>query len=99
MRRLHANARVLREALSARAADMPIVPLVIGDPHEAMAVCARALERGLFAQAIRPPTVPAGTSRLRLVATAAHAPEDLRAAARIVAGAVAQPAGAISRSA
>ena len=38
----------------------------------------------MFAQAIRPPTVPDGTSRLRLVATAAHQPDELRAAARLL---------------
>ena len=49
--------------------DMPIVPLIIGDPDDAMAACEAALQEGYFAQAIRPPTVPEGTSRLRLVAT------------------------------
>ena len=87
--RLQANARVLRTELSAQGfavalTDMPIVPLVIGDPREAMAVCESALEAGVFAQAIRPPTVPDGTSRLRLVATAAHQPEELRDAARLL---------------
>ena len=42
---------------------------------------------GVYAQAIRPPTVPAGTSRLRVVATAEHAEADLREAARILAAA------------
>ena len=51
---------------------MPIVPLVFGSPEAAMEASAAALEQGVFAQAIRPPTVPEGTSRLRLVATAAH---------------------------
>lgn len=78
MAALHANARELRSALGVEVNDMPIVPLVIGEPDDAMAVCADALEEGVFVQAIRPPTVPAGTSRLRAVATAAHAPEDLR---------------------
>ena len=53
---------------------MPIVPLVFGSPEAALDASAAALEHGIFAQAIRPPTVPEGTSRLRLVATAAHDP-------------------------
>ncbi|HEV2771203.1 MAG TPA: 8-amino-7-oxononanoate synthase, partial [Solirubrobacteraceae bacterium] len=83
--RLHANARSLREALTAQGLPipsgqptMPIVPLVVGDPHAAMGLCEAALAEGVFAQAIRPPTVAPGTSRLRLVATAAHDPADLR---------------------
>src|SRR4051794_174898 len=59
---LHANARILREALGVDVNTMPIVPLIIGDPDEAMALCSAALEEGYFAQAIRPPTVPDGTS-------------------------------------
>ena len=60
--KLQRNARVLRErARRARAFDVDdgetqIVPLVIGDPHLAMAACEQALEQGVFAQAIRPPT-------------------------------------------
>src|SRR4051795_3194653 len=76
--KLHANARTLREALAVPVNDMPIVPLIIGDPDDAMAACEAALQEGYFAQAIRPPTVPDGTSRLRLVATASHDPHDLR---------------------
>jgi 8-amino-7-oxononanoate synthase len=87
--RLWANARVLRAELAAQGfavepGDMPIVPLVIGDPRDAMALCEAALERGVFAQAIRPPTVPPGTSRLRLVAMASHAEHELRDAARLL---------------
>ena len=87
VQRLWANARALREELAAQGfavepTDMPIVPLVIGDPDEAMARCEAALAEGVFAQAIRPPTVPEGTSRLRLVAMAGHHADDLRAAAR-----------------
>ena len=78
--RLHANARVLRAAVGAEPADMPIVPLVVGDNETALEVSRRALEHGVFAQAIRPPTVPDGTARLRLVARADHEPEELRAA-------------------
>jgi 8-amino-7-oxononanoate synthase len=83
---LHANARALREELAASGfavepGTMPIVPLVVGDPRAALALSEHALRSGIFAQAIRPPTVPEGTSRLRLVATAGHDEADLRAAA------------------
>ncbi len=101
--RLHANARTLRDALAAQGLPippggdptMPIVPLVIGDPHAAMGVCEAALADGVFAQAIRPPTVAPGTSRLRLVATAAHEQADLRAAA-VTLGAAASRAATLS---
>lgn len=82
--RLHANARVLREAVGAPAGDMPIVPLIVGSNEAALRVSAQALEHGVFAQAIRPPTVPEGTARLRLVARADHDPEELRAAGAIL---------------
>ena len=82
--RLHRNARALRAELELPADPMPIVPLIVGDPDAAMALCEAALREGVFAQAIRPPTVPEGTSRLRLVATATHRPDQLRAAARVL---------------
>ena len=90
--RLWSNARLLRRELCAHGfavADglMPIVPLIIGQPDRAMAVCEAALQRGVFAQAIRPPTVPVGTSRLRVVATAAHSEDDLRQSAAALADA------------
>ncbi len=47
-----------------------------------MRLCQEAIERGVFAQGIRPPTVPAGTSRLRLTAMASHTATELRMAAR-----------------
>ena len=90
---LRSRARFFRQALSAEgfdveASEIPIVPLVIGDPARTMAVCEAALEHGVFAQAIRPPTVPDGTSRLRLTVMATHTEEDLRSAAAILAAAV-----------
>jgi hypothetical protein len=48
-----------------------------------MSLCQKALEGGVFAQGIRPPTVAAGTSRLRLTAMASHTPSELRSAARV----------------
>jgi glycine C-acetyltransferase/8-amino-7-oxononanoate synthase len=90
--RLWSKARLLRRELASHGFDveegeMPIVPLVIGDAQAAVDLCEAALAAGVFAQAIRPPTVPAGTSRLRLVATAAHSSEDLRGAAGALAAA------------
>ena len=52
-----------------------------------MEFCERALKRGVFAQAIRPPTVPHGTARLRLSAMATHTQSELRWAARELAAA------------
>ncbi len=90
--RLRANARALRRALSEEGfpvaeSEMHIVPLIVGDEREAMAFCQQAIELGVFAQAIRPPTVPAGTSRLRLTAMASHTPSELREAAAKLAAA------------
>ncbi len=50
----------------------PILPVLIGDPDRALAFAAALLERGVYAPAIRPPTVPRGSSRIRLTVTAAH---------------------------
>ena len=85
--RLQANAEVLRAELAREGFDVAgsstqIVPLVIGGAHQAMAICEAALEGGLFAQAIRPPTVPDGTSRLRLAVMASQNKDELREAAR-----------------
>jgi glycine C-acetyltransferase/8-amino-7-oxononanoate synthase len=90
--RLEHNARTLRTALVEEGflidgGETQIVPLVIGDSHLTMDVCERALKRGVFAQAIRPPTVPEGTSRLRLAAMATHSRAELRWAARQLAAA------------
>jgi 8-amino-7-oxononanoate synthase len=84
--RLHAAARTLREALAAQGfpvapGEMPIVPVVVGPEQDTMALCQATLERGVFAQGIRPPTVPTGTSRLRLAAMATHTQTELRQAA------------------
>lgn len=50
----------------------PIVPVVIGDEADALAASAALAERGLLIPAIRPPTVPDGTARLRIALSAAH---------------------------
>ncbi len=92
--RLRANAATLRAALAAGGLEpggcgAQIIPLPIGDPDRAVAACTRALRDGVYAQAIRPPTVPDGSSRLRLTVMATHEERELRAAARTIAAAVA----------
>ena len=87
--RLQANADALRDELAREGFDVSgsttqIVPLVVGEAALAMRICELALERGVFAQAIRPPTVPEGTSRLRLAVMASHTREELREAARVL---------------
>jgi 8-amino-7-oxononanoate synthase len=95
--RLRSNARVLRRALAAEGfpvadVEMQIVPLIVGEEDMAMRLCQEAIERGVFAQAIRPPTVPDGSSRLRLTAMASHTPAELRMAAGVF-GAAAREIG------
>jgi 8-amino-7-oxononanoate synthase len=95
--RLRRNGALLREALAAEGLDpgdseTQIVPLVVGDPAQAVKSCEQALQRGVFAQAIRPPTVPEGTCRLRLAVMASHRSAELRQAARVLGAVVpAQP--------
>ena len=80
---------MLREALADEGLPVPdtttqILPVVIGDATEAVRASERALEKGVFAQAIRPPTVPEGSSRLRLTVMASHTKSELREAARVL---------------
>ena len=75
--RLHALAARMREGLSALGFDMsrvvaPIFPVVLGEEAIALEASRRMRARGFFVRAIRPPTVPAGTSRLRVSLTAGH---------------------------
>ena len=53
------------------------MPVVLGAEARALEVSAQLMERGIFVVAIRPPTVPPGTARLRIVPTAAHTDEQL----------------------
>jgi len=87
--RLQANARALREALAAEGLETSgshtqIVPIEVGDAEPTMALCERLLAGGVFAQGIRPPTVPEGSSRLRLTVMASHGANELERAAKLV---------------
>jgi glycine C-acetyltransferase/8-amino-7-oxononanoate synthase len=87
--KLVANAEVLRGELDREGFDVSgsgtqIIPLIVGDAHDALRMAEFALEQGVFAQAIRPPAVPEGTSRLRLTVMASHTRSELREAAQVL---------------
>lgn len=63
--------------LDCPASEAPIQPIVVGDPARAVRLSAALEEAGMLVTAIRPPTVPAGTARLRVTFTAAHLPGDV----------------------
>lgn len=69
----------------------PIVPLVIGDSNQTLAVSRALLEAGYFVQGIRPPTVPPGTARLRIALSAAHTKEQLAGLVQALAHALDSP--------
>jgi len=61
------------------ASQSAIQPLIVGENARALHLAQTLREQGIWVTAIRPPTVPAGTARLRLTLTAAHEPEDITA--------------------
>ena len=60
----------------------PIVPIEVGSEAAALEAAARLQRSGFLVPAIRPPTVPEGTSRLRVVVTAGHEEEEVAELAR-----------------
>lgn len=79
------HARRFTGALGLPDAESAIVPIVLGSAERALAASAELERRGFLVTAIRPPTVPPGTSRLRFAFSAAHRAEDVLAAAEAVA--------------
>ncbi|MFT4580614.1 MAG: 8-amino-7-oxononanoate synthase [Gammaproteobacteria bacterium] len=80
--RLFANITTFRElakTLPLSESYSPIQPILIGSDANALLVAAQLRSKGFYVRAIRPPTVPVGTSRLRLCISAAHKPEDIEA--------------------
>ena len=86
--RLHALAAGLRQRLQAAGirtvphSTGPIVPIVMGLPEQAVGAARRLEEAGFLVAAIRPPTVPRGTSRLRISLTCGHSDDDIERLAR-----------------
>jgi 8-amino-7-oxononanoate synthase len=86
--RLGANAATLREALaeeglSPGGSETQIVPVEVGDAARTMELTERLLAAGVFAQGIRPPTVPEGSCRLRFTVMATHEESELMRAAKL----------------
>lgn len=65
----------------------PIIPIIVGAEDRTMAASAALAAEGILVPAIRPPTVPAGTSRLRVTVSAAHTDDDLKRLAEALRGA------------
>lgn len=87
---VNTNAAYLRGELAAAGfatgdSKTPIIPVIIGSAAKTVQFAACLREQGLIISAIRPPTVPQGTSRLRITVSAAHSADDLaRAALKII---------------
>jgi 8-amino-7-oxononanoate synthase len=93
---LRENCRSLKQGLSGLgfelgASESPIVPLIIGEAAKCMKFSEQLLARGVFAQGIRPPTVPTGTSRLRITLMATHSAAQIEHALEALREAIAQP--------
>ena len=83
-RRVRQLAQRVRDELMVRSltvpglADSPIIPVVLGDERQALAVAGGLKEAGLLVAAIRPPTVAKGTSRLRVTLSCEHSDEEVQ---------------------
>ena len=98
--RLQTNATRLRRALVAQGLEVgnsktQVVPIHVGDAEAAMDLCEAALQHRVFAQGIRPPTVPEGSCRLRCTVMATHKAEELTWAAQQI-GAAAREVGLLA---
>lgn len=82
--------RLLEAGLNTLGSQSQIIPVLIGDNAKTVAVADRLKTKGILAVAIRPPTVPEGTARLRLSITLDHTPRDLEWAAEQI---IAEAAG------
>jgi 8-amino-7-oxononanoate synthase len=79
-----AKARDFTACLGLPPAQSAIVPLVVGEAEAALAASRRLEQEGFLVIAIRPPTVPAGTARLRFTFTAQHPDADIARLADLV---------------
>ena len=87
--RLWQNREHMHQSLKAMGCHMPqtqspILPIIANDPKLAMEMSNGLQQQGIFIPAIRPPTVPKGTSRLRVTVTAEHSREQIDAALKAI---------------
>lgn len=79
--RLWENTRRMRQGLKERGFQVlgstPIIPVLVGEDRKTMEFSRRLLQRGVYVQGIRPPTVPEGSARLRISLSATHSSEDI----------------------
>jgi 8-amino-7-oxononanoate synthase len=78
------KARRFASLLGLPEAQSPIVPLIVGEPEAALEASRKLGEEGFLVTPIRPPTVPAGTARLRFAFTAMHPDEEIARLAKAV---------------
>jgi 8-amino-7-oxononanoate synthase len=78
------KARLFTRLTNLPDAQSPIVPVIVGDEEKTLATSRMLLDEGFLAPAIRPPTVPVGTSRLRLTFTAGHPDTEIERLAALV---------------
>lgn len=93
--KLSGNSKYVRSLLQAAGLPVlngitPIIPVMTGEANAAVALTAELRRQGIILTAIRPPTVPEGTSRLRLTVTAVHQQEELSTAVAAIIAAVKQ---------
>jgi 8-amino-7-oxononanoate synthase len=78
------KARLFTRALNIPEAESAIVPVIVGDTEATLAASAMLEDEGFLVVPIRPPTVPAGTARLRFAFTAAHPEAEIERLATLV---------------
>ena len=78
--RAHLFAGLTRLGFHLTESASPILPILIGQAEKALAFAEQLLAQGVYAPAIRPPTVPDGSSRIRVTITAEHSPEQIEEA-------------------
>ncbi|MBI5756103.1 MAG: pyridoxal phosphate-dependent aminotransferase family protein [Nitrospirae bacterium] len=82
LNRLRENTKLFRDGLKSLGyntlnSETPIIPLFLGDTEKTILFSKRLFDEGIYASAIRPPTVPAGACRIRTTVSAIHSREDI----------------------